>query len=139
MKSKRIYRNANSKYIAGVASGIANYVAIDPVLMRIAFIMSAFFGGFGILVYIICWIIIPETDEPIYATERIYRNMNHKKIGGVAAGFEDFFNIDVNIIRVAFAFSAFWGGFGLLLYVFCWIVIPPRSFYDRIDNTKFEI
>jgi len=46
--------------IAGVCSGIANYINIDPTIMRILFVLIAFAGGASLLVYIIMWIVMPE-------------------------------------------------------------------------------
>jgi len=57
---KRLYRSNTHKVIGGVAGGLGEYLDIDPVLVRIAFIVALFFGGVGLLAYIIAWIIIPE-------------------------------------------------------------------------------
>lgn len=63
--NKRLYRSHKEKMIGGVCGGIAEYFDIDPVLIRILFVVAVFAGGSGILAYIICWIIIP--DQP-YST-----------------------------------------------------------------------
>lgn len=60
---KRIYRSKKNKIIAGVCSGIAEYFNIDPTIVRIIFILLIFGQGAGILIYIICWFIIPEEPE----------------------------------------------------------------------------
>ena len=57
---KRLYRSTTHKVIGGVAGGLGDYLDIDPVLIRIAFVVALFFGGAGLLAYIIAWIIIPE-------------------------------------------------------------------------------
>jgi phage shock protein C len=58
--TKRLYRSRQNKVIAGVSGGLGEYLDVDPVLFRIAFIVAAFAGGAGILAYIIAWIIMPE-------------------------------------------------------------------------------
>ena len=58
--SKRFFRDTDEKVIAGVCSGIAAYFHIDPVWARLVLIISIFFGGFGILLYLILWIVVPE-------------------------------------------------------------------------------
>jgi len=65
--TKRLYRSRENNVIAGVAGGIAEYLDIDPVLVRIGFVVTTFAGGFGILTYIIAWIIMPEAprEEPV--------------------------------------------------------------------------
>jgi phage shock protein PspC (stress-responsive transcriptional regulator) len=46
--------------LAGVASGIAGYVGIDALLVRIAFAVLTIVGGVGIPLYVACWLLIPE-------------------------------------------------------------------------------
>lgn len=60
MEPKKLYRNQNDTVIAGVCSGLAEYFDIDPVLSRIVFVLLALFGGGGVLVYVILWIILPK-------------------------------------------------------------------------------
>ncbi len=60
---KRLYRSKKDKVLGGVCGGIGEYFGIDPVLFRVLWVLSIFFAGFGILAYIICWIIIPEKPE----------------------------------------------------------------------------
>src|SRR6478609_1876253 len=57
---KKMYRNPESKVLGGVAGGIAAFFGADKVLIRILFVILACFGGFGIILYIILWISIPE-------------------------------------------------------------------------------
>jgi phage shock protein PspC (stress-responsive transcriptional regulator) len=53
-------RNRTNRVAAGVASGLGKYFGIDPVLFRVLFATSAFFGGAGILAYLLAWAAIPE-------------------------------------------------------------------------------
>jgi len=138
METKRVYRNSDDKVIAGVASGIANYLNTDPVLIRIAFIIALFFGGLGLIAYIICWVLIPEKGETVYAKRKLYRNLDDNKMGGVAAGLGDFFAVDANIIRVLFVVTSFFGGAGIFIYLCCWIIIPSRPFHEKIDLANNE-
>ncbi len=46
--------------LAGVASGIAGYLGVDVVFVRIAFAVLAVVGGVGIPLYVACWLLIPE-------------------------------------------------------------------------------
>jgi phage shock protein C len=58
--SKRLYRSSTSKMVAGVAGGLAEYFDIDPVIIRLVFIILAVAGGgSGIPIYIILWIALP--------------------------------------------------------------------------------
>ena len=57
---KRYYRDSDEKVLGGVAMGVANYFGVDVSLVRILFLISIFFGGFGVLIYFILWFITPE-------------------------------------------------------------------------------
>jgi phage shock protein PspC (stress-responsive transcriptional regulator) len=57
---KRLYRTREGRVVAGVCTGIAAYFGIDPTLVRLAFAVLTIFGGAGILIYLIAWIVIPE-------------------------------------------------------------------------------
>lgn len=57
---KKLYRSVTDKMLGGVCGGLAEYFAIDPVLVRLIFVLAVIFGGSGILAYIILWIIIPQ-------------------------------------------------------------------------------
>ena len=56
---KRIFRNPDDKVIGGVAGGLAAYLGIDPVWIRLL-LAILFFTGSGFLIYIILWIVMPE-------------------------------------------------------------------------------
>ena len=58
--NKKLNRSVKDKVIGGVAGGLAEYFEIDPVIVRVLFVVSLFFHGAGFIAYIIMWIIIPE-------------------------------------------------------------------------------
>jgi len=60
MEPKRFYRSTTDRRIAGVAGGLAEYFNIDPLLVRLIFVILLLVGGGGVLLYIILWIITPE-------------------------------------------------------------------------------
>lgn len=57
---RRLFRSREDRMVAGVAGGLGDHLGIDPVLVRIVFVVLAFAGGSGILAYVIAWIVIPE-------------------------------------------------------------------------------
>ena len=59
-KSNRLYRSSTSRIFGGVAGGIAEYFDVDPIIIRMLFVIIAFAGGGGVLVYVILWIAIPQ-------------------------------------------------------------------------------
>lgn len=150
-KRPGFFRNADDKILAGVCSGLANYLGIDPIIMRIAFVLL-----FGALfwVYIILWIVVPSRSIQSNITKRLYRNAEQKMLGGVAGGIASYFNIDVWIPRLIFVFpfiigllsagfhTLWWdwdfgfgpriisGSFGwtmFITYIILWIAVPVAN------------
>lgn len=61
VRGKKLLRSRKNKMIAGVCGGLGNYLGVDPTLIRLLWVLFAFFSfGMGILAYVIAWIIIPE-------------------------------------------------------------------------------
>lgn len=58
--NKKLYRNGENKSISGVSSGLGYYLGIHTAWIRLSFILLTIFGGFGIPIYIILWIVLPE-------------------------------------------------------------------------------
>ena len=58
---KKLYRNKTDHKIAGICSGIGDYFEIDPVIIRLIFLLGLFLGG-GLIVYLIGWLIVPIKD-----------------------------------------------------------------------------
>ncbi len=64
---KKLFRIRRNKVIGGVCTGLGEYFEVDPVLIRIAFVILGFIHLLGVFLYIILWIIIPEKEEtPFY-------------------------------------------------------------------------
>jgi phage shock protein PspC (stress-responsive transcriptional regulator) len=61
--SKRLYRSRKDRKIAGVCGGLAEYFNVDPVLIRILWVVLVLGAGTGILAYILFWLIVPEAPE----------------------------------------------------------------------------
>jgi phage shock protein PspC (stress-responsive transcriptional regulator) len=66
---RRLVRRTDDKVVAGVASGIAAHLGIEPWIVRIGFIVLIPFGGFGALAYLLAWLLIPAAgrDESLAA------------------------------------------------------------------------
>ncbi len=63
MDTRRISRSRSGRIVAGVASGIAPYLRIDPMTARLAFIILTPINGFGLLLYLILWLIVPNENS----------------------------------------------------------------------------
>lgn len=67
---KKLYKDPSNKMICGVCSGIANYLNVDPTIIRLVWTLTIIFAGFGILAYFVCALVIPE--GPVYDSNEQY-------------------------------------------------------------------
>lgn len=77
--SKKLYRSENDRIIAGVCGGIAEYFDIDSSIVRLIFIFLFIYGGSGILVYIILWIVLPVKSSIGLSSDDVI-SQNRKEI-----------------------------------------------------------
>jgi len=61
--TKRLYRSGRDKILGGVCGGIAEYLEVDPVIIRLLWVAGSLAWGFGILLYIIFWIVMPRNPD----------------------------------------------------------------------------
>lgn len=85
-RTNRLYRSKTSRVFGGVCGGLAEYFDVDPIIIRLLFLVIAFAGGGGVLVYIILWIAIPE--KPFIPYETGYSNPEDAKPGDETAGYQ---------------------------------------------------
>jgi len=150
-QKRRLYRDSNNKVLGGVCSGIANWLNIDPTVVRVLFAIVSFGGfGTGIFIYIALWIFLPARSIDSYKGKRMFRDPDNKWFGGVAGGISAYFNINTNTVRGILAlpliisilkgvnvfgwnndftffpnliFSGLTGTF-IFIYIVLWIVLP---------------
>lgn len=68
MSDKKLMRKRNDKLFLGVASGVADYVDIDPVIVRLLFVLLTLWHGWGLLIYFVLAIVMPvEGDVDVSA------------------------------------------------------------------------
>ncbi len=63
LKRKKLFRNPDDVIVAGVASGLASYFGVEPIIVRLLFVLVVLMGGSGILIYIILWLIMPKANS----------------------------------------------------------------------------
>ncbi|MPY97423.1 MAG: PspC domain-containing protein [Actinophytocola sp.] len=69
--SSRPRRPRRGRKIAGVAAAIGNRYGIDPVLVRVGFVVATIVGGFGILFYLLGWLFLPEENDEVSGAESL--------------------------------------------------------------------
>lgn len=145
--ARRLYRNENDKILGGVCSGIASYFGIDPIIVRILFVVITLALGTGLLAYIIMWVAVPSSAsvEIGGVRKKLFRDSDDKMIAGVCSGLGNYFGIHPWIPRLLFllpflSFAFHWRNVGfmdlpdivnftfspgsLIVYIILWLVIP---------------
>ncbi len=79
-------RSRDDRKVAGVAAGIARHLDIDPLLVRIGFVILTFFGGSGLILYGVCWLFVPEehTEDTVIRVDSSVRTAI-LIVGGIVA------------------------------------------------------
>ncbi len=85
---KRLFRNPDDKVLGGVCSGLGAYFGIDPVWIRLAFVVATVFIGTGFWLYIILWIVIPEAKTP---TEKLQMRGEPVNVDNIKQSFQEEF------------------------------------------------
>jgi len=70
--SSRPRRPRHGRKIAGVAAGIGHRYGIDPVLVRVAFVVATIVGGFGVLLYLLGWLFLPQDGDETSGAEALF-------------------------------------------------------------------
>lgn len=69
METRRLYRSREDRWIAGVCGGLGRFFGIDPMPLRIAFIILSLWEGVGVLIYLIMLLIVPEEPTTQIVTD----------------------------------------------------------------------
>ena len=133
---RRIYRPRHDRVLKGVCSGIARYFDVEPVVVRLLFVIVAFLTGFFpvILTYIVLAICVSSEGQSVYGraaprTYRIMRLSDDRVWGGVCSGWAEFFGFEPVWVRLLYAVITVLTGIfpGLLLYWLMMMIMPVAA------------
>ncbi|TXB65336.1 PspC domain-containing protein [Vicingus serpentipes] len=83
---KKLFRNPDDRILGGVASGLASYFGLDAVWLRLFFVLTFIFAGFGPFLYIILWIVMPEAKT---ASDKLKMKGDPINVTNIGRTFED--------------------------------------------------
>ncbi|MBE9511930.1 MAG: PspC domain-containing protein [Bacteroidetes bacterium] len=92
---RRMYRDPDNRILGGVCSGMSAYWRIDPIILRILFVIAFLGYGTGLIIYIILWIVLPEAKTKAQKLEMMGEKVNVSNIG--KAFKEEFNNVKKNM------------------------------------------
>lgn len=127
--TKKLYRYRNDRKLLGVCSGLAAYLGVDATIVRLIWAVCILAAGFGVLAYLICALIIPETPpDYVEAVQqgripRLKKSQTDKKIAGVCGGIAEHFGFDATVLRVVWVITALFAGAGFWGYIIAAIVM----------------
>jgi phage shock protein PspC (stress-responsive transcriptional regulator) len=101
---RRLRRRTSDRVIGGVAGGLGDYLNVDPLLIRIGFVGLMIFGGAGLVLYVIAWLLIPHEGSDESTVERLIRRIGMRSR---------------NLVLVALG--------GLAIYILFWGILPRIS------------
>lgn len=130
MSYKRLTKSYHDRVIAGVCGGIGEHFAVDPLWVRILFIVFVFFSGFSIFVYLGLLLIMPQGQQSNMriAYKGFYRSRNNAILAGVCGAFSERLDIDVTWIRLGFILSVFFSfGWAIVAYFGIWLLTTVES------------
>jgi phage shock protein C len=132
---RRLTRSRSRGTIAGVCAGLADYIEVDVVLVRAAWIVFSIIPGCvigGVLAYIAAWLLMPEGPETVSTSpaRRLTRSATDRQIAGVCGGLAEYFGVDATPVRLVWVIVSIFGAAvigGVIAYVLAWLVIPRSS------------
>jgi phage shock protein PspC (stress-responsive transcriptional regulator) len=135
MSTRRLTRSRTEKKLAGVCAGLAEYLEVDVVLVRAAFVVFTLLGAIvgGVIVYVAAWLLMPESTEPFAPPlrRRLTLSESDRQLAGVCGGLAEYFGVDSTLVRLLWVIvSIFVGAIigGLIAYLVAWLIIPrPAS------------
>lgn len=134
MTVRRLTRSATDGKIAGVCAGIAHYLDVDPVLVRVAWVVLSIFPGAvigGVIAYLCAWLVMPKgIDESVPAGARLTRSATDKRIAGVCGGIAEYFAVDATPVRLLWVILSVLCGAvigGVIAYLIAWLIIPAPA------------
>ncbi|HSQ92931.1 MAG TPA: PspC domain-containing protein [Methanoregula sp.] len=61
---KRLYRSGKDRILGGICGGLGDYIDVDPTVIRLIWVVATLLSvGFGVVAYLIAWVLIPESPE----------------------------------------------------------------------------
>ena len=136
-------RSQLDRQLAGVCGGIARYLSVDPVLVRVAWVVLSIVPGtifLGVLAYLVAWLIVPDAepgsedvDVGAHASRsrrRLQRSSTDATLAGVCVGIAEHFGVDPTAIRLLWVILSIFPGAiigGVLAYLLAWFVMPAAE------------
>ncbi len=127
---KQMYLSSDKKFL-GVCGGVADYLNVDPTLIRIGVVCLSLITAIvpALIIYIVLSFVFPQQPEgytTVNVAKKLIKSSKNKKLTGVCGGLAEYFGIDATIIRLIFALCVLFIGYGIMTYLVCMIMMPSE-------------
>lgn len=127
---KQMYLSSDKKFL-GVCGGVADYLNVDPTLIRIGVVCLSLITAVipALIVYIVISFVFPQQPEgytTVNTAKKLLKSSKNKKLSGVCGGLAEYFGIDPTIVRLIFALCVLFIGYGVMTYLVCLIMMPSE-------------
>lgn len=125
-----MYLSSDKKFL-GVCGGVADYLNVDPTLIRIGVVCLSLITAVipALIVYVVISFVFPQQPEgytTVNTAKKLLKSSKNKKLSGVCGGLAEYFGIDPTIVRLIFALCVLFIGYGVMTYLVCLIMMPSE-------------
>ena len=127
---KQMYLSSDKKFL-GVCGGVADYLNVDPTLIRIGVVCLSLITAVipALIVYVVISFVFPQQPEgytTVNTAKKLLKSSKNRKLSGVCGGLAEYFGIDATIVRLIFALCVLFIGYGIMTYLVCLIMMPSE-------------
>jgi phage shock protein PspC (stress-responsive transcriptional regulator) len=129
---QELRRSVTDRKVAGVAGGLGRHLNIDPTIIRVAFVVLSLFGGAGVVLYVVAWLVVPEDGRTGAAIE-------------TNAGTRNVLLLIGGVVTASIVVATSWGGFGfpwplaiIALIAFAILMNRDRSMSSQSNRPQGE-
>lgn len=127
---KQMYLSSDKKFL-GVCGGVADYLNVDPTLIRIGVVCLSLITAVipALIVYVVISFVFPQQPEgytTVNTAKKLLKSSKNRKLSGVCGGLAEYFGIDPTIVRLIFALCVLFIGYGVMTYLVCLIMMPSE-------------
>ena len=137
---KKLYLSPDKKFL-GICGGVADYLNVDPTLIRIAVVCLALATAIlpVTIAYIVLGLVFPSAPAdyvPNTSAKKLVKGSD-KKLAGVCSGLANYFGIDPTIVRLIFALFTLFIGYGIMTYI-VWLIMMPSDPVQVVTDDRYE-
>lgn len=124
--ANRPVRPRHGDKLGGVSAAIGLRYGIDPILFRVGFVVGAFYGGAGVVLYLLGWLLLPKEDEPVPGPYGA-RPSNHRTSGPMI--------VLLVVLLIPTVWAMDYVGLSGLMIGLCALYLLHRNYHDHIPET----